>query len=134
MEDAWTFVCIVRRKKKIFDSRLDQPGGGEHKIKMSDIHGSPSCCVLRVVLPCGLILTPPKNDNNDDNNKRVRQVKLGVTRPPFNRPQNDCLTWNRMNESNGNSVVAAAAAAAVPASAPAAPAAPAALLTAAPGM
>ena len=70
MEDAWTFVCIVRKKKKIFDSRLDQPGGGEHKIKMSDIHGSPSCCVLRVVLPCGLILTPPKNDNNDDNNKK----------------------------------------------------------------
>ena len=56
------------------------------------------------------------------------QVKLGVTRPPFNRPQNDCLTWNRMNEGNGNSVVAAAAA---PASAPAAPAA---LLAAAPGM
>ena len=60
--------------------------------------------------------------------KRDRQVKLGVTRPPFNRLQNDCLTWNRMNESNGNSVVAAAAA---PASAPAAPAA---LLAAAPGM
>lgn len=59
------------------------------------------------------------------------QVKLGVTRPPFNRPQTDCLTWNRINESNGNSVVAAAAA--VPASAPAAPAAPA-LLAAAPGM
>ena len=54
------------------------------------------------------------------------QVKLGVTQPPFNRPQNDCLTWNRMNESNGNSVVAAA----VPASAPAAPA----LFAAAPGM
>ena len=61
--------------------------------------------------------------------KRDRQVKLGVTRPPFNRLQNDCLTWNRMNESNGNSVVAAAAAA-VPASAPAAPA----LFAAAPGM
>ena len=46
VEDAWTFVCIVRRKKKIFDSRLDQPGGGEHKIKMSDMTYRENVCSI----------------------------------------------------------------------------------------